>query len=264
MIDYDNYMHIVMASNNRIVLKIEPDDRRFFITDLSDKWYKRMDETLETKELRRNYFNDLVKQFNEEGGMEHFFAFLKAFDLKDFDMSNYPDTDIKDEHMLKEMESRLEGFLINKLQMEILYEDQDEWGLVRRSNFYEDYKSYIRMNPSGGWSLLPDNVFGREMRNLLPGCIKLTTGMIRVKDKEGYRYERANCYKFESVNKCRQILMKSINIKIDWNEPIEQDNSDNVDSNITPDQTEFHSMLNDVLEDSTESEDEFGSWSTSF
>ena len=86
MIDYDNYMHIIMASNNRTVLKIDPDDRRFFIVDMNDKWYKTKDESKEKMESRKQYFEDMVNQFNHEGGMEHFYSFLKFLDLSEFDI----------------------------------------------------------------------------------------------------------------------------------------------------------------------------------
>jgi len=272
---YDSYMHIIMASNNRTVLKIDTDDRRFFIVELNDKWYKKKDETLERSAARKQYFDAMVKQFNHEGGMEHFYSFLKGYDLSNFDLSVYPNTDIKDEHKMKALEPKLEGFLISKLMTTILYEDQERWGVVKRSDLYDDYCRYIKLHNPGWAEPLPDNMFGKELRRLLPGCVRVSTGTVRYKLNGDYKYERASVYSFDPILRCRNVLEKTINININWDDieececeilPLEKDDDKviKISSRINKD---VYSVLNDAL-GSNKNEDKieikFGSETISF
>ena len=221
MTAFDNYMHIIMASNNRQVLQIEPDDRRYFIIEMNDKWAKKLDETPEKKIQRKCYFDNMVKQFNEDGGLEHFYSFLMHFDLSDFDLKNFPDTDIKDEHKQKSIEKDVRGFLFNCLDMGMLYDHQDKWQFVSRNGFYESYCEYIKRHNPGWAEPLGTREFGKELRRLLPGCVNISTANIRVKDRDGYKYETDNVYRFDKLEACRKAFSKAVNININWSEPVD-------------------------------------------
>ena len=117
---------------------------------------------------------------------------------------------------------QIEGFLIEKLATGILYENQNVWGCVKRTDFYDDYCAYIKLHNPKYADPLPENIFGKELKRLLPDCVKITTGNIRVTDRDGTNYEKTNVYGFAPIEKCRRVLCDSINVGIKWEEPVKE------------------------------------------
>jgi hypothetical protein len=180
------------------------------------------DETIERIESRKKYFNDMVVQFNHGGGMEHLFSFLKNFELKDFNIRDFPNTAIKDDHKMAALTSKIEGFLIEKLASGELYENQDCWGFVKRTDFYKDYCAYIKLHNPNYPDPLSANIFGKELRQILPDCVKITSARVKVKDRDGFKYEIANAYSFAPIEKCRKVFCDSINVNISWEDPVKE------------------------------------------
>lgn len=76
-----NYLKIIMASNNEHPIDVEPDDRRMFCLEFSDK-YKQ----------DKSYFVGLHDFYNRQGGKEFFLHYLQNFDLADFNPYEMPRT----------------------------------------------------------------------------------------------------------------------------------------------------------------------------
>lgn len=75
----DNYKHLIVSSNEDWAVPLDPDDRRFFVLDVSD-----------ARKEDLNYFN-LIYQQLENGGYAALMYDLLHEDLTDFDPRNMPD-----------------------------------------------------------------------------------------------------------------------------------------------------------------------------
>jgi hypothetical protein len=92
--EVDSFFRVFMSSNADWVVPATPDERRFFVLDVSDKY-------------RRNpaYFVPLNHEM-DHGGPEALLAFLLARDISKFDPRNPPIT----EGLLGQIETTLKGF----------------------------------------------------------------------------------------------------------------------------------------------------------
>lgn len=76
-----NFLHIIMASNNKWVVPSSHDERRFFVLDVANDQKQNTD-----------YFSALAKQV-ANGGREAFLQFLLNYDLSGFNVRKVPQTD---------------------------------------------------------------------------------------------------------------------------------------------------------------------------
>lgn len=78
-----DYSNIVVCSNNKFVIKVEEDDRRFFCLELNDCYCK-----------NTKYFNKLLSTLHEQTAKE-FYKFLMEWDISNWDRNNIPVTKLK-------------------------------------------------------------------------------------------------------------------------------------------------------------------------
>lgn len=78
--EVNNYVHLIMASNESLVVPAEIGDRRFFVLDVSG-----------TKKGDNAYFNTFKNEM-EHGGPEALLAHLLAIDLTGFNPAKFPKT----------------------------------------------------------------------------------------------------------------------------------------------------------------------------
>jgi|GEM_PF-1102801 len=76
-----NYLHIMMASNEKYVVPATPDERRFLVLDVSDKQMQNED-----------YFERIAEDLNA-GGYENLLWFLQNRDISNFKVRKVPQTD---------------------------------------------------------------------------------------------------------------------------------------------------------------------------
>jgi hypothetical protein len=77
-----NYIHLMMASNDKWVVPVGEGDRRFFILKVSPQHKEDLP-----------YFDALENQMYKQGGREALLHYLQQYDLGDFDVRTIPKTD---------------------------------------------------------------------------------------------------------------------------------------------------------------------------
>lgn len=81
-----NYVHLIMASNENWVVPVEARDRRFFVLDVGEE---RMQDTA--------YFARIADWMDTQKGYEALLHYLMTMDLSDFDVRKFPDTEARRE-----------------------------------------------------------------------------------------------------------------------------------------------------------------------
>lgn len=76
-----NYIHLVMASNEKWVVPAGEDERRFFVLDVSD-----------TYKQDTGYFAQLVKAMERPEAQANLLHYLQTYDLSGFEVRNVPNT----------------------------------------------------------------------------------------------------------------------------------------------------------------------------
>ena len=139
----ENVCNIIMISNNFNSVKIDKDDRRFVVIDVSSR-YKGNYE----------YFSNLIESFNEEFYSNLLTYFMKK-DLSEFDVRKIPFTRAKQE--LIEM---------NKTPYQMFYEEFYE-KFVSGWNCTECYRRYKEFAKENEFFACSSNVFGGKMREFV-------------------------------------------------------------------------------------------------
>ena len=125
-----NYVHLIMASNEDWIVPARADDRRFFVLDVSD-------------ERRRDieYFKAMQDQL-EAGGFEALLHYLMSYDLSEFSIQNIPQTSALHDQKINTLSSEEEWWFA-KLKSGRLMENKDGWpSEIFSTEFYYDFISY--------------------------------------------------------------------------------------------------------------------------
>ena len=112
-IQMEDFMSLVILSNEHTLIPIKKDDRRFDIYKCSDK----------KKDIK--YFNQFAKKLEDNEVVRHFYTYLKTYNLSNFDIHDI-NSDDKDE-MLDDMKEDHELYILNydystPIQTTVLYE----------------------------------------------------------------------------------------------------------------------------------------------
>lgn len=88
----DNYLHFILASNDPHIISVADDERRFAMFEVRGLDEK---DPKHTKQARRAFCKDIVKQLKEENGYAALLGFLLRRDISKFDPRDIPETDEK-------------------------------------------------------------------------------------------------------------------------------------------------------------------------
>ena len=129
-IEVNNYVHLIMASNEALVVPAEIGDRRFFILEVPD-----------TKKGDKAYFDAFGDEM-DSGGPEALLAHLQTIDLSKFNPADFPKTEARVDQQLQSLEP-IYAWIHDLLQqgaISILGCDQDTWPTeVEKQPFYQLY-----------------------------------------------------------------------------------------------------------------------------
>ena len=128
-----NYIHLIMASNDRWVVPAGVDDRRFFVLD--------MDES-----VKNNFphFDRMRKQYYKTGGQEAFLYHLQNYDLEGFQVRKPPATRALQEQKMFSLQPE-EEWWYSKLRDGRLMPEDDEWtGAAVVDSLVSDYATYTQ------------------------------------------------------------------------------------------------------------------------
>lgn len=152
-----NYIHLMMATNEKWAINAEYGDRRNFVL-----------KVLPDKIGDRAYFDALVKQM-ENGGLEALLHFLLTYDLKaaNWDRRSVPKTEALSEQKAMSLSPEAQWWL-KTLQTGTLMPDHDSWsGMVACDLLTREYLNYTRdfsINHRGNATRL-----GMFLKDAVPG-----------------------------------------------------------------------------------------------
>ena len=150
----ENFMHLMMASNEDWVVPVGSFDRRFFVLDVGDG--NRRD---------RGYFSNIVAEL-ENGGYEALLHYLLTYDILDYDVTDVPSTSAHKEQTMFTLEP-IQEWWYSKLQDGIVFHIAGEWpARVWANELQHDLTDYLRT-----WSVKGTgnaSILGRFMRQVLP------------------------------------------------------------------------------------------------
>jgi hypothetical protein len=205
-----NYLHIMMASNERHLLPAGEDERRWLVLDVSKGNHQDSE-----------FFGSMMRQM-ETGGYEALLHFLLVRDISKFNVRAVPKTEALQEQKLLSMEP-FEQWWYQKLQAGHILEEHDKWEpyVLKNSlieNFTEEMKQWNTQRRGNPVQL------GRFLSHIVPGIqsvqkvvsIRIHIGQgVMVDDDPKKRYH----YMFPSLEKCRQSWVDKYG-KVNWDEPV--------------------------------------------
>ena len=188
-----NYVHLIMASNDRHVIPAGGDERRFLVLQVGD----------ESKQNAK-YFK-AIKQEMENGGYEALLHYLLGLDLSDFEVRNVPATAALQEQKMLSLEIE-EEWWYNKLIEGRLFSDDDDWSRsVRKEQLIDDYINYAQK--FGTQRRGNSTIVGKFLKRVCPG-LTATQKRAKVEEPTGdgfvHRVTR-RCYfwNLPSLEECR-------------------------------------------------------------
>jgi hypothetical protein len=186
----NNYKHLIVSSNETQAVHLDPDDRRFFVLDVSDA---------RKEDLR--YFNKIQKQL-ESGGYEALMYDLQNEDLRDFDPRVMPDN-FSGFDMKLDGAPSIDRFIYTSLKESCWdhanFSPSESLQDLRIDHFYDNYKNWCDYEHQ---KIMPKEQVGKRLRIIIP----------EVEAKKAPRAEdpkRRVKYFFPSLEDCRSSFEKT-------------------------------------------------------
>lgn len=127
-----NNIHLLIASNHDWVVPAGPEERRFAVFDMGDKYMQ-----------DHGYFEKLVQQM-EQGGREALLHFLLNYELTGVNLREFPQTQALMENKLLSM-SPVERFWYGTLQRSTITQDAASWETcVIKQHLHQEYLNFAR------------------------------------------------------------------------------------------------------------------------
>ena len=150
-----NFIHLIMASNDKHVVPAGEMERRFFVLDVGTE-----------AQQNTKYFKAIADQM-DNGGREALLHLLREYDLSNFNVRDVPQTDALQNQKLLSLDAE-SSWWFTKLNGGEIFEDGGEWPReVISSQLAEDFVNSIkRFNVRDKAS---DVSLGFFLRRILPG-----------------------------------------------------------------------------------------------
>ena len=185
-----NFKHIILSSNEDWPVHLDPDDRRFFVLNVSDK---RKEDHI--------YFKAINEELNN-GGYEALLYELLHEDLTGFNPRKLPSNNDSFSIKLRSAESA-HRYLYDVLVEGgfSIAEDQEKglpvWqGPIPKDSVYEDYKKWCEQS---GEKAISKTIFGKILKKMI----------ISVEERRPGGESRIRCYVFQDLNQSREEFAKA-------------------------------------------------------
>ena len=191
----NNYVRLLIASNNDWVIPAGMEERRFLMLDVSD-----------SKMQNTAYFAEIIKQM-DDGGREALLNHLMERDLSGVNLRKVPSTAALFEQKVRSLGS-VELWWYQKLVDGAISRRQKHWSdRIDSRAAYEDYIQHaIKI---GEYRRASASEFGIALKKLVPG---LNKKQVRLHGKRTY------CYEFPTLSECRKDFENLMRMPITWSE----------------------------------------------
>lgn len=196
----DNFVRIMMTSNEDWVVPAGKDERRYCVLDCAPN----------VKE-NHDYFGEMMEEL-ENGGRQALLADLLSFDLATVNLRKIPRTGALLQQKLRSLDS-VDQFIFERLYEGTLLRADDIWqpfGQVFKQSLYEEY---LTAADKVGIKRRADlNQFGKSLLKLIPA-----TRDARPRTSDG---SRKRVYIFPELADCRRSFEEAVGQAVDW--PVEE------------------------------------------
>ncbi|GFO59229.1 hypothetical protein GMST_15540 [Geomonas silvestris] len=192
-----NHLHMMFATNNDWCVPAGPNERRFFVVDVSDK-----------HQQDHVYFGAIEDEM-KDGGREALLHYLMNYDLGSLDLRKFPKTSALLETKLMSL-TPAQKFWYHVLETgNLLPNSESGWqdGIVESQWLYDMYVKFLQ--DIGVKHKASDTELGMQLGKMVASGFK--KGKVTIS-----KGVRKNCYTFQSLAECRSDFDKFINSPIDW------------------------------------------------
>lgn len=204
--EVDNFMRLLITSNERFVIPAALEERRFAVFNCG-----------EGRIQDRDYFKRMIMQM-KSGGFEGFLHYLQSYDLSSFDVGVIPNTDALVEQKYQAL-GTIPRFWFERLQDgEILPGRSDGWpSLVGSEELYQSYLA--RAHGWGERRRATDSEFYRDLKLFIPDEVfTKKKGSINSVDSRGSTYQvKGWGYGLPTLSQCRSYFEDVLGGKFQWN-----------------------------------------------
>ena len=196
-----NHLHMMFATNNDWCVPAGPNERRFFVVDVSDK-----------HQQDHAYFNAIEHEL-KNGGREALLHYLMNYDLGSLDLRKFPKTSALLETKLMSL-TPAQKFWYHVLETgNLLPNAESGWqdGVVESHWLYDKYQEFVQ--DMGVKHKASDTELGMQLKKMVKPN-GYTKGKVTIKN--GRDSVRKNCYTFQSLSECRLDFEKFISAAIEW------------------------------------------------
>jgi hypothetical protein len=203
LIMVQNFIRLIIASNNEWVVPVGRMERRFCLLDVSPIHLQ-----------DRAYFKALAEEM-DNGGREAMLHDLLSLDISEFDFGAFPKTKALEEQFLRSAGMVIK-FWHSRLMAGTLLDSEQTWKTDAASDQYAPvvttqklHASYLRYGQDlGDRYLESDSVFIRSLKKVCPEAKprKITT------PRDG----RKTAYEFPDLARCRELFNKHTGFSFDW------------------------------------------------
>jgi len=198
----DNYVRLMMSSNEGWVVPAGKDERRFAVFDVGDGVAQNIE-----------YFREMDQQLSS-GGYEALLYDLIHLDLRKVDLRTIPKTDALLEQKLRSLDSP-ESWWFERLKVGTPTRKSTEWPAeVPREGLFDDYLEHS--DRIGIKRRATDSEVGMALRRLMPNLKTVRRYMVV---GEQQRHERVRLYVLPSLAEARRLFEAAVGQAVDWEDP---------------------------------------------
>ena len=197
----DNYVRLLMTSNEEWVVPAGKDERRFAVLDVDPRCAQ-----------QHEYFAEMDREM-ANGGLAHLLGDLLAFDLGSIDVRNAPRTAALLEQKFRSLAS-VDSWWLDRLMAGSTLRNGTEWKTeVRCQTLFDDY---IAASEKVGIKRKREQIaFGMALQKIMPG-LRRGKRTVSIDDGHGTALKRDWAYLLPALSAAREDFERAVGQKIDW------------------------------------------------
>jgi hypothetical protein len=212
----DNFVRLIMTSNEEWVVPAGKDERRFAVLDVDPRCAKNHD-----------YFAEMDVEMAADG-LAHLLGDLVAFDLGSVDLRNAPRTDALLEQKIRSLSS-VDSWWLERLMSGSTSRHGSKWEReVPCTVLFDDYAAVAEK--IGIRRKRDQIVFGLALKKLLPNLLGRDKRPASIDTGHGTSIQRTWCYLLPTLSEARESFERAVEQQIDW--PSESDHDPAEDDDV--------------------------------
>jgi hypothetical protein len=155
-----NWINFIFASNEESVLPLDPDNRRYMILNVSDKYAPNTARKNGTEKEAGDYWKALRHECDQQATKKAFLGYLMAMDLSNFIVGDFPRTEAEKAELASGLDSLGAWFYQYITNTELIpYE-------ITSKPLYDDYLSYCDRMKLGEYKRKSDKALNDYLTSL--------------------------------------------------------------------------------------------------